>query len=137
MKKKRKAYSERSDIEKIQSNWKKISGLLKRKEWSGAIVRAATAAEIAANLVVREELEVRRGLEKDFVDHLLIWANGVQGKYQKLVLPTTKNEVFHNEFKRLQKNITEVNKERNKVVHQGQFKKKETALRVVSESSVM
>ncbi len=133
-KKKRRPYSERTDLEKIKSNWKKISGLIEREEWSGAVVRAATAAEIAANLVVREELEVRRSLEKDFVDHLLIWANGIQGKYQKLVLPTTKEEDFYSEFRKLQKNISEVNKERNSVAHQGQFKKEATALRIVSEA---
>ena len=97
-KKKRKPYSERTDLEKITSNWKKISGLIGREEWSSAIVRAATAAEIATNLVVREELEVKRGLETDFVDHLLEWANGIQGKYQKLILPVTKDEIFFKEI---------------------------------------
>jgi hypothetical protein len=51
-----KKYEDRTDIEKIQSNWKKLSGLYSRREWSGSVVRAATAAEIASNLVVREEL---------------------------------------------------------------------------------
>jgi len=40
---KRTPFSERPDIEKIQSNWTKFAGLLNREEWSGAIVRAATA----------------------------------------------------------------------------------------------
>jgi hypothetical protein len=46
---KKKPYSERTDLEKIKSQWKKTTGFLERGEWSSAIVRAATAAEIAAN----------------------------------------------------------------------------------------
>ena len=64
-------YSERSDIEKIQSNWKKIRGLVNREEWSSAVVRASTETEIAANFVVRKELVESRKLEEAFVDHLL------------------------------------------------------------------
>jgi hypothetical protein len=42
-------YDDRDDLEKLRSQWKKIDGILeRRKEWSAAIVRAATAAEIAA-----------------------------------------------------------------------------------------
>ena len=90
---KRKPYSYRTDIEKIESNWTKTRGLYDRKEWSGAIVRAATAVEIAANLVIREELQVARSLEKDFVDNLLLWANGIKGKFDKLILPISKGSV--------------------------------------------
>src|SRR3989338_5409824 len=91
-KKKSKPYKERSDIERIRSNWKKTIGLLKRKEWSSAVVRAATATEIAANLVVREEFIRRRGLNSDLVDHFLMWANGIQGKFDKLLLPVTRGQ---------------------------------------------
>tara|TARA_B100000315_G_scaffold28113_1_gene23945 strand:+ start:32561 stop:33040 length:480 start_codon:yes stop_codon:yes gene_type:complete len=133
-KKNKKPYSKRSDIEKIKSNWKKITGLLNRKEWSSVVVRAATVVEIATNLVVRHELEINRGIEGSFVSYLMIWANGIQGKYQNLIIPSTKERKFHEEFKNLQSRISDINRERNSVVHQGQFKKKSTALRVVSET---
>ena len=127
-------YSERSDIQKIQSNWKKIRGLVNREEWSSAVVRAATATEIAANFVVREELVESRKLEKEFVDHLLKWANGLQGKFDKLILPITKGEDYHKDFKKLKVRATEINKGRNLVVHSGRFKTKPTARRIIGEA---
>ena len=132
--KNKKPYSERSDLEKIQSNWRKIRGFIDREEWSSAVVRAATVAEIATNLVVKHELQEKRGLESEFVDHLMLWANGIQGKYQKLIMPSVKGRKFQKEFASLQKKIGNLNKERNSVAHQGQFKKKSTAVRVVGEA---
>jgi len=133
-KKKRKPYSERSDIGKIKSNWNKTRGLYDRGEWSGAIVRAATAVEIAANLVIREELQVNRKLEKDFVDNLLIWANGIQGKLDRLILPISKGSNKHKIFTTAKIKIASINKERNSIAHSGQFKKKSTARHIISVS---
>ena len=133
--KQRKPYSEKSDIEKIESNWKKVSGLFDREEWSSAIVRAATASEIATNLAVREELQVKRSLESEFVDSLLKWANGIQGKFDRLLLPVTKGTTIHNKFKKIKGGVTEINNERNAVVHSGQFKKKTTAEKVCLDAS--
>src|SRR2546425_613703 len=132
--KKRKPYDKQSDIEKIRSNWKKIRGLLEREEWSSAIVRAATATEIAANLVVREELIDNSGLESDFADHLLKWSNGIQGKFDKLIIPITKGKSYNQDFKRLEKRAADINLERNSIVHSGQFKNRSTAIRVVTEA---
>jgi hypothetical protein len=83
----RKPYAQRTDIERLHSSWKKLDGLMKRREWSAAITRAATAAEIAANIAVRKELQEKRKLEASFVDHLLKWANGLAGKLDKLLRP--------------------------------------------------
>lgn len=133
-KKKCKPYSERSDKEKIKSNWNKTRGLYKRKEWSGAILRAAIATEIAANLVIREELQVNRKLEKDFVDNLLIWANGIQGKLDRLILPILKGSNKYEIFKATGTKIKDINKERNLIAHSGQFNKKSTAKNIISLS---
>lgn len=116
-----KAYEDRTDIEKIQSNWKKLSGLYSRGEWSSSIVRAATAAEIASNLVVREELQNIRGIDEPFVSHLMMWANGIQGKFQKLILPAVKDKAYAQAFKQLSKDIGDINKIRNAIVHAGKF----------------
>ncbi len=48
-----KRYKKLTDLKKLQKQWHKLSGLHTREEWSAAIVRAATAAEIAANIAVR------------------------------------------------------------------------------------
>jgi hypothetical protein len=132
--KRKKPYSERHDIDKIKSNWKKIRGMYNRKEWSGLIVRAATAVEITANLVVREELIDERKLDPEFVDSLLLWANGLQGKFTKLILPVTKKAEYHQKLKKLNTRVTKINKERNSVAHSGQFKKKTTAERIIREA---
>lgn len=133
-KKARKPYSERTDIEKIESNWNKTRGLYDRGEWSGAIVRAATAAEIAANLVIREELQVKRGLEKELVDNLLIWANGIQGKIDRLILPISKISNKFRTFNAAKDKITNINKQRNSIAHSGQFKNKRTAKLIIVQS---
>lgn len=54
-----KPYEKLSDLEKLQKQWHKLSGLNTREEWSAAIVRAATAAELAANFAVRNEFAGR------------------------------------------------------------------------------
>lgn len=75
------SYNDRSDLDKLQSQWNKINGILAReREWSFAIIRAATAAEIAANIAVRQTFSLNSKFSGDFIDSLLIWANGIDGK---------------------------------------------------------
>ena len=136
-KRKQKPYDKRTDVEKIQANWTKIKGLLERKEWSSAIVRAATATEIAANLVVREEFIDGRGLEPTLVDHFLRWANGVQGKFDKLILPATKGKDQGASFHKLKKRVEDLNAERNSIVHSGSFKNSKAAKKVVVEAKAI
>jgi hypothetical protein len=69
-------YEDRTDIETLKSQWHKPSGLHTREEWSAAIVRAATAAEVAANFLVRVEF-ARSQSEPEFVGNLLLWINGL------------------------------------------------------------
>lgn len=88
----RKPYEERTDLEKIQSQWNKLSGLHSREEWSAAIVRAATAAELAANFAIRKEFESRSKFDSKFVDSLLRWANGLAGKIDRLLIPLSVGE---------------------------------------------
>ncbi len=133
-KKEKKPYTERSDIEKIESNWNKVRGLFQRKEWSSVILRAATASEIAANLAVREELQVKHNLESDFVDNLLKWANGIQGKFDRLILPATRRTAAHKKFRKIRKKVSQINEERNSVAHGGQFKERANAEKVVLDA---
>ena len=82
---------------------------------------------LGRDFVAREELVESRELEPEFVDHLLKWANGLQGKFDRLILPITKGESYHGDFKRLQSRAKVINEERNSIVHIGSFKKKSTA----------
>lgn len=131
---KKRPYSKRSDIEKIKSNWNKIDGMYKREEWSSLIVRAATAVEITANLVIREELIHERNLEAEFVDSLLLWANGLHGKFKRIILPITKNTEKSPKLKKLFNRVDKINKERNLIAHSGQFKKRTTAEEIIEEA---
>lgn len=134
MKKLKKSYSERTDIEKIQSNWSKANGLFKEEQWSSVILRAATAVELSANCVIRKELQDKRNLEEHFVDNLLIWANGVRGKFDRIIIPIFKGTEFSKELKKINKIVLDINKERNSIAHSGQFKKRATAKKILTES---
>lgn len=128
---KRKPYSERSDLEKIRSGWKKVNTLYNKSEWSSVVVRVATTVELAINLAIREELSNKRELETQFVDSLLIWANGIQGKMDKLFKPLLTTETDRLLFSQIRASISDINDERNSVAHGGQFKKKTTATRIM------
>jgi len=118
---KKKGYERRTDPEKIQSQWHKLTGLHSREEWSAAIVRAATAAEIAANFSVRKEFASKGRFRSDFVNSLLRWANGLDGKMNRLLLPITKGTTHHRRFADVKKDAEEINQKRNAIVHQGEF----------------
>jgi hypothetical protein len=134
IKTKKKPYSQRSDIEKITSNWKKTNGLYNKREWSTTVMRAVTSVELAANLVIRKELEEKRMIDKDFVDHLLVWANGIRGKFDKLIVPICKSSEHLPKFKALNKKVQEINQERNSIAHSGHFSNEKTAKSVMVSS---
>jgi hypothetical protein len=118
---KRKPYEERTDLEKIQSQWNKLSGLHAREEWSAAIVRAATAAEIAANFAIRKEFASRSTFDSKFIDNLLHWANGIAGKIDRLLIPLSVGEKHHKTVKKLKSASQWINTKRNAIAHQGEF----------------
>ena len=130
----RKPYKTRTDFEKIQSQWNKISGLYTRKEWSAAIVRVATAAEIAANFAIRKEFESKSEFNSEFINSLLIWANGIAGKIRRLLVPLSEGEKHHKTIKKLEKLSEQINKKRNAVTHQGEFCNEEEAKAAVQQS---
>jgi hypothetical protein len=117
----RKRYDERSDTQKVQSQWHKLTGLHSRSEWSAAIVRAATAAEIAANVAVRREFQAQSKLKHEFVNSVLRWANGLDGKINRLLIPLSEGSKKHKIFTRLKKDAENINRKRNAIVHQGEF----------------
>lgn len=133
----RKPYDKRTDIEKIESNWNKIKGLFERREWSSAVVRAATAAEIATNLAIREELQHERKLDAAFVDSLLKWANGIQGKFSRLLLPLSKETDRYEVFRKLNSKVKSINDARNSVAHRGEFKSKRVAKHIVTKARAL
>lgn len=119
--KSRKPYKQRTDLERIESQWRKMSGLHSREEWSAAVIRAATAAEIAANLAIRSEFALRSGFDEVFVNSLLRWANGLSGKMDRLLLLLYEGNDKRAQLKRLKKVAEKVNDKRNAIAHRGEF----------------
>ena len=131
----RKVYKSRTDLEKLESQWRKLSGLHTREEWSAAVVRAATAAEIAANLAIRAEYQKRSKFDSDFVDSMLRWANGITGKFDRLLKPLwegSPEKIRH--FKQLKAHVEKINDRRNAVVHAGEFCNKNEAEAVIEHA---
>ncbi|MGD0261402.1 MAG: hypothetical protein ABSD29_16430 [Verrucomicrobiota bacterium] len=131
----KKKYEELTDLEKIQKQWHKLSGLHSRAEWSAAIVRAATAVEIAANYAVRKEFEDRSKFDKAFIDSLLRWANGLNGKLTHLLLPLSAGSQKKKDVMKKLRTITEtINDQRNGIVHQGEFCNEQKARATIKQS---
>jgi hypothetical protein len=127
-------YEDRSDPDKLYSNWTKTAGLLKRGEYSLAVVRAATCIELTANIVVRRKLVDGAHLPLSFVDSLLMLANGLRNKIQKLIQPMYKGTAHEKALASLAKEILKINTNRNLIVHSGQFRNKKTAEELVTKS---
>jgi len=125
--KSKKTYSDRTDIEKLEANWTKTLGLHQREEFSMAIIRATTCAEIAANIAIRAELVEKRHLEGKFVDSLMSWANGLKGKFDRLLMPATEGSDVHAVLRKHKTEALTLNDKRNKIAHSGQFAVHKTA----------
>ena len=131
---KRKPYEQRTDLERIESQWRKMSCLHTREEWSAAVIRAATAAEIAANLAIRREFSARSQFDAKLVDSFLKWANGLDGKIRKLLLPLLEGQAHHSTVSRLCKLATSINDKRNAIAHRGEFCSETEATNVIAKA---
>lgn len=131
-------YRERTDLEKIVSQWRKLSGLQTRGEWSALVVRAATAAEISLNLAIRREFAAKSTFDNDFVDSMLRWANGIGGKVQRLLIPLVASQPGRlKRAKALEKVALRINAIRNAVVHQGEFCNEGEAIRAIADAQTL
>jgi len=111
-----------------------LLGLFERGEYSVAIVRAGVTVELAANVVVRAELVKKRNLSATFVDSLFKNANGLKGKFDKLIYPVLKGSENYKSFTSLRKDWEKINGERNNVAHSGDFKNKDVATTIVMKA---
>jgi hypothetical protein len=127
-------YSERTDDQKLESNWSKACKQFGRNDWSACVVRVATAAEIAANIYVRQFLLVQHSLPTSYVDALLIGANGLDGKFKRLIRPAAEVLGTWAAIKTVQKRIESLHDHRNGVVHSGKFKNRLDAVTAFSDS---
>jgi hypothetical protein len=128
---KRKPYEQRSDLEKIQSQWVKLTGLHDRTDWSAAVVRAATATEIAANFAIRREFAAQHELDASSIDKKLKKANGLRGKIDTLLLPLLEGGDKYDVVNSLHKITKKINDKRNGIVHRGEFCSKREATNLI------
>lgn len=128
---KNKSYQDLNDLEKLEKQWRKLAGLHNREEWSAVIIRAATAAEIAANLAIRDEFEKRSEFDTKFVKSVLLWANGLQGKVTRLLKPLYEDSPKAKKLTPLIVVMERINSKRNAVAHAGEFCNSEEADAVV------
>jgi hypothetical protein len=128
------AYEDRTDLEKIQSQWHKLTGLHTREEWSAAIVRTATAAELAANFAIRAEFMKRSKFNSAFVDSLLLWANGLAGKVDRILIPLHTEGKHAKTVKALKASALAINSKRNAIAHQGKFSNEKDAKAAIKQT---
>jgi len=124
----KKEYKKRTDLEKLKSQWKKVFALHGKDQWSAAIVRAVTAAEIAANFAIRTVLSGQHSLDPEFVNSLLKRANGLHNKMNDLLLPLSKTDPAKaDKVSTLWSGARHIAEKRNLIVHSGEFSKKKEA----------
>ncbi|WP_223866525.1 hypothetical protein, partial [Candidatus Enterovibrio escicola] len=78
-----------------------------------------------------------KGIDEAFVNHLMLWANGIQGKFQRLILPAIEGKDYAQSFKQLSNSISEINRIRNGIVHTGRFADEEPAYEVIVKAKVV
>ncbi|MDT7836917.1 hypothetical protein [Aquabacterium sp. OR-4] len=100
-----------------------------------AVVRAATAAEIAANHAIRQEFAAQSGFDAAFVNSQLKWANGLSGKLDHLITPLWAHQkAKQKHLKELKKLAQSVNGKRNSVAHQGEFCNEQEAAETIDNA---
>ena len=99
-------------------------------------MRAATAAEIAANYAIRNEFKARSKFDEKFVNDQLRWANGIAGKIDRLLLPLFDGRKQHKIVQPLKAVAEKINKDRNAIIHQGEFRDEEEASAVIAQAKL-
>jgi len=126
-------YRDRDDLEKLESQWNKLSGLHLRDEPSAAIVRCASAAEVAANYAIRQEWADKTKFDAATVNKFLRWANGLQGKIDRLFVPIYfSNANKSDTAKIIISSAKKIQKVRNEIVHEGRFSNAPEAREVIA-----
>lgn len=130
---KKKPYHQRSDVNKVKAQWHKLTGLHGRDEPSAALVRAATAVELAVNFAIRSEFADQSELSNEAVDMMLRKANGLHSKMQNLLIPLTLGRENQAVIKALLSKSNNINETRNKIVHGGYFSTRKDAIKKIEE----
>ena len=107
-------------------------GLMERREYSLAVVRAATMTELLTNYVIRHELKSRHNIPNEFIDELFMWANGITGKWDRLLLKLNHPPDTKSKLSQIYTKVKALNKDRNKIVHSGAFRDRKPAEEMIA-----
>ena len=69
-----------------------------------------------------------------FIDSLLLNANGIHGKFHRLVKPAAQVDGQWQELSKIERKIQGINKHRNGVAHSGKFKRNQDATTVLTNA---
>ncbi len=110
------------DLSILEDNWHKACRLYARREYSAAILRAATAVELVLNYAIRQQLVHKKKLPPQLVDYL----------FQRHQGPAQKFELYRKLMVRSQRLVkidslkgpleTVISFHRNAISHRGEFK---------------
>lgn len=114
-----KPYEQRTNAEKVETNWIKTRGLFDREDWSLAIVRAAICLELAADLAVYVILFEQYETAK--IKSLLRACRGINKKFKNYILPSAVGTDLEQATQSLFDRASEVSRERNRICHGGTF----------------
>ncbi|MEQ1521496.1 MAG: hypothetical protein ABL936_09530 [Aestuariivirga sp.] len=130
-------YKERSDSEKLLAQWNKIQALCRRRDWSAAVIRAATAVEVCLNLAARKVTPNTSLEEKENLDEKLRKANGMLGKFKEILIPTESDVTRKQNLVNLRDQIVDLNDKRNAIVHSGEFCNKRVSRQLIHEAQTV
>jgi hypothetical protein len=125
-----KPYDQRTDAEKVETNWVKTRGLFDREDWSMAVVRAAISLELAADLAVYVIL--RNQYERTKIKSLLRACRGINKKFKKYILPSVAGTAHEQEMQDLFDKASEVSGQRNQICHNGTLLNDEEAKTLIA-----
>ena len=99
--------------------------------------KAATAVEIAADLVVRKELQSKGKLDAAFVNCLLEWANGIVEKMDRLILPLFSGSKQFTRLKKHKSVAGKIDEKRNAIVQRSKICTEREATIVINKAKTI
>jgi hypothetical protein len=127
----------RTGLEKVQSAWAQVGVLMKGRQWSAAVARAASALKTALSIASTCERRKRPHLEPDLVVHRLGCDNDMTGSVDKLLRMVTTSAEGREKAKRLRDIATRIDEQRNLVIQTGAHMTEDEAKEIVGLSKAL
>jgi len=120
-------YSQLEGDKKVERNWTRACSRYSKGDYSGTVISCVTSVELTVNFLIHHEMEVEFELPEKFVTQLMKDSSSLYRKYNHIYLELIKGWKSFNDYQKLWKPISVINKARNKTVHDGELMNKATA----------